>query len=187
VERKGYTRLYATASGTLLVLAGLAGMIANAEFENPELWSNLFGFYAVNGWANSVHIALGLLALLLAPALSRVWAATAAVVFIGLAVWGILAPNGDLLFGVLPATRSVNLLNLAFGLLAAVALTASLWDRISAAASVLGRKVTERRAARRRRRQIREKRRRLEGSGSRRAARRTGRARRTDGSSETGS
>jgi hypothetical protein len=166
VARIGYTRLYATVSGTLLVLAGLAGMLENAEFTESELWSELLGFYAVNGWANAVHIVLGLLALLLAPALSRLWALIAAIGFLAIGIWGVTAPNGELLFGVLPATRAVNLLNLLLGATALVALLASRWDRISAAAATWTRRMSDRRADRRRRRKIRERRRRA-GSGPR--------------------
>jgi hypothetical protein len=160
VARIGYTRLYATVSGALLVLVGLAGMLENAEFAEPELWSELLGFYAVNGWANALHIVLGLLALLLAPALSRLWAIVAAIAFLFLGIWGVTAPNGELLFGVLPATRAVNLLNLLLGATALIALLASRWDRISAALGTWSRRIGERRADRRRRRKIKQRRRR---------------------------
>jgi hypothetical protein len=160
VARIGYTRLYATLSGSLLVLIGLAGMLENAEFAEPELWSELIGFYAVNGWANALHIVLGLVALLLAPALSRLWAILAAVGFLFLGIWGVTAPAGELLFGVLPATRTVNLLNLLLGATALVALVASRWDRIEGAAGTWTRRIGERRDDRRRRRKIKQRRRR---------------------------
>ena len=167
VERIGYTRLYATVSGALLVLLGLAGMIETAEFTEPELWSELLGSYAVNGWANGLHVVLGLMALLLAPALSRLWALVAAVGFLALGVWGVTAPDGELLLGVLPATRPVNLLNLLLGATALIALLASRWDRITAAAATGTRRVGECRADRRRRKKIRQRRRRVSpGAGS---------------------
>ncbi len=166
VARTGYTRLYATVSGALLVLTGLAGMLENAEFSTPELWSKLLGFYAVNGWANAVHIGLGLLALLLAPALSRLWAAIATVIFLGLGIWGVLAANSELLFGVLPAERSVNLINLALGGLALLALVASRWDRITNVAGIWERRMRDRRVARKRKRQLKLKRKRVKASRS---------------------
>lgn len=164
VARTGYTQLYASLSGVLLVLLGLTGMLENAEFQAPELWSKLLGFYAVNGWANSVHILLGLLALLLAPALSRLWALLASLIFLGLGVWGVLAPNSELLFGVLPAERTVNVLNLVLGGLAVLALIASRWDRITDVAGIWERRMRDRRIARKRRRQIRLKRKRIRSS-----------------------
>jgi uncharacterized membrane protein YgcG len=161
VARVGYTRLYATLSGALLVLLGLAGLIENSEFAEPELWSELFGFYAANGWAGAAHVALGLMALLLAQGLSRLWAVIAAILFLGLGVWGVLATNATLLFGVLPATRPVNILNLLLGLLAALALIASRWDRITYSASRCEEKLQERRVARKQKRERRLRRKRL--------------------------
>jgi hypothetical protein len=164
VARTAYTRLYATVSGTLLVLLGLGGMLENAEFSEPALWSELFGFYAVNGWANAAHVVLGVIALLLAPGISRLWAVIATILFLGLGVWGVLAPNAELLFGVLPATRPVNLVNLLLGGLAAAALIASRWDRIKAAAASREERLKKRRIERKRRRQKELRRARL-GSG----------------------
>lgn len=175
VARVGYTRLYATLSGALLVLLGLAGLIENAQFDEPALWSELLGIYAVNGWASLIHIGLGLIALLSAQRLSRVWALTATIVFLGLGIWGVLAADGTLLFGVLPATRPVNALNLLLGALALVALAASRWDRITAIVSERDERIRERRVDRKRRREQELRRKRL-GSGAPggRPARRSG-------------
>lgn len=155
VERIGYTRLYATSAGVVLVLLGLFGMLESAEFDVPELYSKLLGFYAVNGWANLLHIAIGLLGLLLARHWSRLFALIAAVVFIGLGLWGILAPNSELLFSKLPAERTVNLFNLILGIGALSCFVASYWDRITAS-------VTARLQRRRTRQTRRERRRRAE-------------------------
>jgi hypothetical protein len=162
MARTAYTRLYATVSGTLLVLLGLAGMAENSEFPEPTLWSELFGFYAVNGWSNTIHIALGILALLLAQGLSRLWAIIAAVVFLGLGFWGVLAANGELLFGVLPATRTVNLINLLFGGFALAALVASRWDRIRSAAADREQRLRKRRVERKQKQQQRLRRKRVD-------------------------
>lgn len=161
VARAGYTRLYATLSGALLTLLGLAGLIENAQFDEPALWSELLGIYAVNGWASLLHIGLGLIALLAAQRLSRLWAVGATIVFLGLGIWGVLAADGTLLFGVLPATRPVNALNLLLGALALVALAASRWDRITAIVSEREERIRERRVDRKRRRERDLRRRRL--------------------------
>lgn len=161
VERTGYTRLYATVSGTVLVLLGLAGLIENAQFEDPELWSELLGFYAVNGWTSLLQIGLGLAALLSAQKLSRLWAVAATFIFLGLGLWGVFAPDGTLLFGVLPAPRTVNLSYLLFGAFALAALAASSWDRISAAVSERGDRIRQRRQQRRRRLERESRRKRL--------------------------
>jgi hypothetical protein len=88
----------------------------------------------------------------------------ATILFLGLGVWGVLAPNAELLFGVLPATRPVNLVNLLLGGLAAAALIASRWDRIKAAAASREERLKKRRIERKRRRQKELRRARL-GSG----------------------
>ncbi|MEX1219501.1 MAG: DUF4383 domain-containing protein [Solirubrobacterales bacterium] len=161
MARTAYTRLYATVSGTLLILLGLAGMLENSEFPKPDLWSELFGFYAANGWASAAHIALGMTALLLAQRISRLWALLAATVFLGLGFWGVLAPNGDLLFGALPATRPVNLINLLFGGFAVAALVASRWDRIRSAVTNREQRLKNRRVERKRKHQLKLRRKRL--------------------------
>ena len=135
VERTGYTRLYATLSGVALVLLGLFGMLENSEFDLAELHSDLLGIYAVNGWANVFHIGIGLLALVMARTWSRLYALLATIVFLGLGIWGVLAPNSELLFSKLPAEREVNLLNLALGFSALACLIASYWLWIRQAAS----------------------------------------------------
>ena len=155
VERIGYTRLYATSAGVALVLLGLFGLLESAEFDFPELYSELLGFYAVNGWANLLHIAVGLLGLSMASRLSRPFALLATVLFIGLGAWGVLAPNSELLLSKLPAERWVNLFNLILGFGALACLIASYWDRITNS-------VRERIEKRRTRHDRREKRRRAE-------------------------
>ena len=120
----GYTRIYATATGLLLVAAGLLGFTVGSEFGGPELTGSLLGLYAVNGWANSLHVLVGIIALALAARASRIWALTGAVLFTVLGLWGILAPDGTLLAGVLPAPRTVNAINLLLGLTGIAALLA---------------------------------------------------------------
>ena len=43
MERLGYTRLYATVTGTLLVLIGLFGFLASSEFKTPYLTDDMLG------------------------------------------------------------------------------------------------------------------------------------------------
>jgi hypothetical protein len=166
MARTAYTRLYATVSGTLLVLLGLSGMFENSEFTEASLWSELFGIYAVNGWANALHLALGVSALLLAQRISRLWALVAAIVFLGLGFWGVLAPGGELLFGVLPATRPVNLVNLLLGGFALAALVASRWDRIRSVAAAREERLRKRRIERKEQRRQKMRRKRLGSGGS---------------------
>lgn len=124
VSGDGYTRLYATVTGAVLTAAGLFGFLVGAEFESPELTGTLLGFYEVNGWSNAFHTIAGVMALALAARGSRIWVVIAAILFTGLGIWGVLAPDGTLLAGVLPAPRTVNICNLLLGLLAVAALVA---------------------------------------------------------------
>jgi hypothetical protein len=167
MARTAYTRLYATLSGALLTLLGLAGMLVNSEFPKPVLWSELLGFYAVNGWANALHIVLGLTALLLARRISRLWALIATILFLGLGIWGVLAPDGDLLFGLLPATRAVNVVNLLLGGSALAALVASHWGRIGSTATSFEERLRKRRVERKKRQQRKLRRDRVSGSKTR--------------------
>lgn len=155
MERIGYTRLYATVAGVALVLLGLFGLLESAEFDLPELYGELLGFYAVNGWANVLHIAVGLAGLVMARRLSRPFALFAGILFTGLGIWGILAPNSELLFSKLPAERPVNLFNLILGFSALACLLAGYWNRLTAS---IGERVERRRT----RQSRRERRRRAE-------------------------
>lgn len=143
-----YLRIFASASGLLLCLLGLGGFTVDAEFGEPRLTADLLGFYPVNGWANALHLLAGLIALALAASRPAAWAWLGAVLFTGLGVWGVLAPDGTLLAGALPATRSVNAINLAIGLTGFLALIGS--SRIPNPAERIARKRRLRRARRRR-------------------------------------
>lgn len=131
-------------------MAGLAGFAVGSEFAEPSLTGELLGFYPVNGWVDALHLVTGLVALLLARSAPTAWALIGGLLYAGLGLWGILAPDGQLLAGVLPATRVVNGINLAIGLagLAAFA-TATL---PAARFPGIGRRRRMRRARRRRRR-----------------------------------
>lgn len=162
VERIAYARLFSTVAGLFLVVIGLAGFVTPAGFRNPEITSDLLGLYPVNGWANGFHVLAGLVGLGLARPLPRLFALLAGVVFLTLGVAGILAPNGVLLLDGLPATRSVNLVNLAIGALGLSAYAASRWDRLRKGIANLvlrlERRLDRRRQKRRRRRAARRRR-----------------------------
>jgi hypothetical protein len=161
MERTAYARLYATLAGAFLVLLGFVGLLVNSEFRAPELTSDLLGFYTVNGWANVLHVGIGLVGLFLARPLPRLFALVAGTFFTFLALWGFLAPDGTLLFGELPAFRWVNVVNFLLGAGGIFAYAASRWDRITARVAGLGKWFEARMEARRqkrRRRQLKKRR-----------------------------
>lgn len=150
MDRTSFTRLHASVAGLVLSLLGLIGFAVGSEFAEPSLTEDLLGFYPVNGWADTLHLATGLAALLLARARPGIWALVGGLLYTGLGIWGILAPDGQLLAGLVPASRSVNLLNLVVGLTGLLALAAARLPE--AKASRVGRRRRVRRARRRRRR-----------------------------------
>lgn len=131
MERLGYTRLYATVTGTLLVLIGLFGFLVSPEFKTPYLTDELLGVLAVNGWSNAFRIVLGLAGLVMATRFSKLYAAFAGTLLLALGIWGLVATNGQLLLDKLPAGRAANILNLALGLLGLAALIAVHSDGIT--------------------------------------------------------
>lgn len=153
VDRTAFTRLYATVTGLLLSLGGLAGFAVGSEFTEPTLTEDLLGFYPVNGWANSLHLLTGLLALSLARSGSPIWALLGGLFYSGLAIWGILAPDGQLLAGLLPATRSINVVNLLIGVSGLAAFLAARAHGLDLSGAARRRRI--RRARKRRRRAAR--------------------------------
>ncbi len=125
MDRDAFARLYASSTGILLCLVGLVGFALGPEFAEPSLTKELPGSYPVNGWVDSLHLATGLLALGLARWRPTAWALAGGLLYTGLGLWGVLAPDGELLAGVLPATRLVNLTNLLIGVAGLAALAAT--------------------------------------------------------------
>jgi hypothetical protein len=124
-----------------------------SDFAEPSLTGDLLGFYPVNGWANALHLATGLIALLLARIGPAVWALTGGLLYLGLGLWGVLAPDGQLLAGVLPAARVVNGINLAIGLTGLIAFATATLPAVRMPG--VGRRRRLRRARKRRRQSAR--------------------------------
>ena len=125
MDRDAFARLYASSTGILLCLVGLIGFAVGPEFAEPSLTEDLPGSYPVNGWVNSLHLVTGLLALGLARWRPVAWALIGGLLYTGLGLWGVFAPDGELLAGVLPAPRLVNLTNLLIGVAGFAALAAA--------------------------------------------------------------
>jgi Domain of unknown function (DUF4383) len=85
-------RLYATLVGAALVVIGIIGFFYTASFAvgDDVIAEEEFGFLAVNGWENVIHILAGLLGLALAGsnASARLYAIGFGVIYVVLAVWG---------------------------------------------------------------------------------------------------
>lgn len=153
MDRDAFARLYASSTGILLCLVGLVGFAVGPEFAEPSLTENLPGPYPVNGWVDSLHLVTGLLALGLARWRPAAWALVGGLLYTGLGLWGVLAPDGEFLAGVLPATRLVNLTNLLIGLAGLIALAVARTPPLQIPEGARRRRI--RRARKRRRRAAR--------------------------------
>ncbi len=132
IDAASPARLYCTLVGAGLVIAGVVGFFYSSGFETgvtgvTKDTDELLGLFAVNGWDNLLHLALGALALAVAgsPAGARTYCLAAGLGFVALAIWGLIDEDGIIL-GLLPLNNEDNLVYLLVGLvgLAAGAATA---------------------------------------------------------------
>ncbi|MFL5899644.1 MAG: DUF4383 domain-containing protein [Solirubrobacterales bacterium] len=110
-------RLYATAVGAALVVAGIVGFFYSASFGSPGEVEDAFGIFAVNGWANVLHILTGALGLLMAGYASRQYSLCLGAFYVAVALWGFAIGSGESILGFLPVDTADNLLHLAIGVL----------------------------------------------------------------------
>ncbi len=114
-------RLYATAVGAALVVAGIVGFFYSASFGSPGEVDDALGIFAVNGWANVLHILTGALGLLMAGYASRQYSLWLGSLYLALALWGFAIGSGESILGFLPVNTADNLLHLALGALGVAA------------------------------------------------------------------
>lgn len=109
--------LYAPVAGATLVLTGIAGFFYNTAFtSNRSVHDDVLGVFAVNGWANVLHIATGLLGLLAVGYFARACALGLGVVYMALAIGGFIAGSGHSILSVVPVNIEDNVLHLLIGL-----------------------------------------------------------------------
>jgi len=114
-------RLYATAAGATLVVAGIVGFFYSASFGSPGEVEEAFGVFAVNGWDNVLHILTGVLGLLAADYASRRYSLWLGVFYVALALWGFTIGSGTAILGFLPIDTGDNVLHLILGALGVLA------------------------------------------------------------------
>ena len=115
-------RLYCTAVGATLVIAGMVGFFYSSGFETGAAGvakdsDEMFGILAVNGWLNLLHILLGVLALAAAgsPDGARLYCLGVGLLYLLLGVWGLIDSDGVIL-GLLPLNDGDTVLYLLLGL-----------------------------------------------------------------------
>jgi hypothetical protein len=114
-------RLYATAVGAALIVFGIVGFFYSASFGSPGEVDELFGIFAVNAWANVLHILSGALGLLVAGFAARQYALWLGALYVVLALWGFSIGSGEAILGLLPVDTGANLLHLVLGALGVAA------------------------------------------------------------------
>lgn len=114
-------RLYAAATGSALVVIGIVGFFYSASFGSPGETGEIFGVFAVNGWANVLHILGGALGLLVAGYAARQYSLWLGALYLVLALWGFAIGSDDAILGLLPVNTGDNLLHLILGALGVAA------------------------------------------------------------------
>jgi hypothetical protein len=125
VEDASPARLYATAVGALLVIAGIVGFFYSAAFGSPGKVDDVFGVLSVNAWHNLLHIVTGAVGLLVAGYAARQYALWLGVAYLAVAAWGFAIGGGESILGFLPVNTADNLLHLVLGALGVLAWTAT--------------------------------------------------------------
>ncbi len=110
-------RLYATAVGATLVVAGIVGFFYSASFGSPGEVDDALGAFAVNGWVNVLHILTGALGLLMAGYASRQYSLWLGALYLVAGFWGFAIGSGESILGFLPVNTADNALHLAIGAL----------------------------------------------------------------------
>jgi uncharacterized protein DUF4383 len=118
-------RLYATIVGVVLTIAGIIGFFYSSDFGSPGKVDDIFGIFAVNGWHNVLHLATGLLGLAAAGYFARTYALAVGLLYLVLAVWGLIIGSGDSILGFIPVNTADNIGHLILGVLGLAAGAAS--------------------------------------------------------------
>jgi hypothetical protein len=120
VEERSPAQVFALVIGLTLVVAGIAGFFYNASFDTGDDVPRdaVIGILDVNGWHNVVHIATGVIGLVLAGSYdgARLFAIAGGAVYILVAVAGFITGDGGVLVGLIPVNTEDNFLHLLIGI-----------------------------------------------------------------------
>jgi hypothetical protein len=125
MEPPSPARLYASLIGALLVILGILGFFYSASFGSPGEVDDMLGAFAVNGWLNVIHIALGAIGLLVAGFAARLYSLWLGLLLVVLSAWGLVIGSGDAILGLIPSNTGDNLLHLVLGVLGLAAAAAT--------------------------------------------------------------
>ena len=116
MDERSPAQVFALVIGLTLVVAGIAGFFYNASFATGDDLPRdaVIGILDVNGWHNIVHIATGVVGLVLAGSYdgARLFALGGGALYLVVAVAGFLAGDGGELIGLVPVNTEDNVLHL---------------------------------------------------------------------------
>ena len=132
MEESSPARLFCLLVGAVLVIGGIVGFFYEASFATGDSirTENALGVFAVNGWHNLFHIAIGALLLIAAGSAARPAALFVGVLFLVLSVLGFIATsdNGigfiaenDTLVKLVPVNNEDNVFDLIIGITGVIA------------------------------------------------------------------
>jgi len=121
MEPAGPARLYATATGALLVILGVVGFFYGSSFGSPGTLYHTLGVLRTDGRLSLFWVLLGALGLLSAGIASRAYALGAGLLLTVLGVWGLVLDPTSAILGFLPAAGADEALHLTLGLLGLLA------------------------------------------------------------------
>jgi hypothetical protein len=133
--------LYAGAIGGVLLVAGVIGFFYSASFGSPGSVDAVLGILDVNAWHNIIHIlsgVLGLLAFASGPRASRTYALAFGIIYIIVAIWGLIIGNHESILGFIPVNTEDNILHVILGVLGLGAYFASTPEREAPRARATG-------------------------------------------------
>jgi hypothetical protein len=120
--------LYAGVIGAVLLVAGIIGFFYSASFGSPGEVDAVIGVLDVNAWHNIVHIlsgVLGVLAFRAGPQASRTYALAFGLIYVVVAIWGLILGDHESILGFLPVNTEDNILHVILGVLGLGAYAAS--------------------------------------------------------------
>ena len=117
METSSPARLYATLVGGALVIIGIIGFFYEASFAVGDdiRVDEEFGFLAINGWENAIHIVAGLIGLAMAGsnASARLYSLGFGAIYVVLAIWGWI---DDTILELIPVNDEANVVHLILGI-----------------------------------------------------------------------
>jgi uncharacterized protein DUF4383 len=120
VPRRSPAQAFALVIGLTLIATGIVGFFYNSSFATGDGTERdaVLGILDVNGWHNVVHIASGVVGLMVAGSYgaSRGYALGLGVLYLLVALLGFIAVNGDELFNLVPVNTEDNVLHLLIGI-----------------------------------------------------------------------